>query len=112
MLVIKTAHQLVAFLLEIAMLIVIGMWGFQLRQSTIEKYLIGIGLPLLAACLWGLWAAPRSAYRLELPYRVLFSSTLFGVAAFLLHRLGHTTLGILFALIAVVSAILELIFER
>jgi hypothetical protein len=109
---IKMAHQLVAFLLEIGMLLALSMWGFQNRQSIVEKYVVGIGLPVLAACLWGVLAAPRSAYRLDLPFRLLFSLPLFGLAAFLLYRLGHSTMAILFASVSVLSAILEFIFDR
>jgi hypothetical protein len=109
---IKTTHYLIAFLLEMGMLITLGVWGFQNRQSTIEKYVLGIGLPLLAACLWGIFAAPRSAYRLELPYRLLFSLSLFGLASFLQHRLGYTTMAVLFGGVSVLSAVLELVFDR
>jgi hypothetical protein len=108
---IKIGHQLVAFLLEIGMLISLGIWGFHGEKSTGLKYVLGTGLPVVAAGLWGILAAPRSSYRLDLPYRLLFSLALFGLAAFLLHRLGHTTLAIVFASVAVVSIILELVFD-
>ncbi|AUD06389.1 YrdB family protein [Spirosoma pollinicola] len=108
---IKLLHQLVAFLLEIGMLIILGMWGFQGEKSIVEKYLLGLGLPLLAATLWGILAAPKSANRLDLPFRLLFSAMAFGLAAFLLYRLGHTRLAVAFACIAVVSVLLELVFD-
>ncbi|GAB3786664.1 hypothetical protein GCM10028818_50270 [Spirosoma horti] len=108
----KAIHQLVAFLLEMAMLISLGMWGFQGGRSIGLKYLMGLGLPLLAAGLWGVLAAPRSAHRLGLPYRLLFSLALFGLAAALLDKLGYTRLAFVFAGVALISALLELVFDE
>lgn len=109
---IKLIHQLVAFLLELGMLVTLGMWGFQGERSTLEKYLLGLGLPLFAAVLWGVLAAPKSANRLKLPYRLLFSGTLFLLSTFLLYRLGHTKLAFFFAGVAVVSISLEVFFDQ
>lgn len=109
---VKLIHQTVAFSLEIAMLIILGMWGFHEGRSTLAKYGFGLGIPLVAICLWGIWAAPKSAHRLDLPYRLLFSITLFGMAAFLLYRLGHLTIAIAFACIALLSALLEWLFDQ
>lgn len=106
---IKAVNQLVAFLLEIGMLISFGMWGFHGETSVGKRYLLGLGLPLLAAVLWGIWAAPKSSYRLDLPYRLLFSLTLFALSALTLHRLGHTSWAVLFATLAISSAMVELI---
>ena len=109
--VIIALNQLIAFVLEIGMLISLGIWGFHGEQSTGEKYLLGLGLPLLVAGVWGIWAAPRSAYRLALPYRLLFSFTLFALTAFLLYRLGHGTVAIVFVIFALLSALVELAFD-
>jgi len=107
----KVIHQFVAFSLEIAMLISLGLWGFHGDQSTGLKYLLGLGLPLLAAGLWGILAAPRSSHRLGLPFRLLFSLALFGLAAALLYKLGYTRLAFVFAALAVISALPELVFD-
>lgn len=109
---VKLIHQLIAFLLEIAMLFILGMWGFRGEKTTLANYGLGLGAPLLVACLWGIWAAPRSAYRLDLPYRLLFSLTLFGLTAFLLYQLGHLSLAMVFFIIALVSALLEWLFKK
>lgn len=107
----KVIHQLVAFSLEMIMLISLGMWGFHGDKSTGLKYLMGLGLPLLAAGVWGILAAPRSSRRLDLPYRLLVSLALFGLAATLLHKMGYTRLALVFAGVAVISALLELLFD-
>lgn len=109
---VKLIHQLVAFSLEIGILITLGMWGFHEGKFILTKYLFGLGMPLLAACLWGIWAAPKAAYRLQLPPRLLFGLTLFALAAFLLYRLGHLTAAIAFICVAILSALLEWIFEQ
>lgn len=45
---------LLAFLLEIAMLIFLGYWGFQ-THTGILAWLLGLGLPIGAAVLWGVF---------------------------------------------------------
>jgi hypothetical protein len=44
------------FLLEMAALVAIGYWGFD-QHSGIWRFVIGIGGPMLAAVLWGTFAA-------------------------------------------------------
>jgi len=61
---IKMLNLLVRFLLELCLLAAIGYWGFETHSSWGWKILLGIGLPLLIAVLWGMFLAPKSAYRL------------------------------------------------
>ncbi|GAB3705444.1 YrdB family protein [Spirosoma flavus] len=91
---IKILNQIIYFLLELCMLASLGYAGFLSSQHTLGKYLLAIGLPLAAAILWGFFAAPRSTYRLEFPYRSLFALTLFGFAFFMLYKTGQTRLAI------------------
>ena len=109
---VKLIHQLVVFLLEIGMLIILGMWGFDGQKTTLEKYGLGLGAPLLAACLWGIWAAPKSAYRLDLPYRLGLGVALFGLSAFLVYRLGHPKAALAFAITAITSALFDWFFGK
>ena len=50
----------VRFLLEIAALVAIGYWGWA-EHTGILRYVLVIGLPLLAAFLWGTFRAPEDA---------------------------------------------------
>lgn len=56
------ANDVVAFLVELAALAVLCAWGFQVGDSTAVRVLLGVGLPLVAVVVWGLFAAPRARY--------------------------------------------------
>ena len=108
----KGINQLVYFLLELTMFAALGYIGFQRNTHPYGKYITGIGLPLMAIVLWGIFAAPRSTYRLKSPYRSLFALTLFGLTALLLYQAGHPRLAIAFGLIALASELLALTLRQ
>lgn len=56
------ANDVVAFLVELAALAVLCAWGLQVGDSTAVRVLLGVGLPLVAVVVWGLFAAPRARY--------------------------------------------------
>jgi hypothetical protein len=52
------ANDVVAFLVEMGVLVLLAVAGFSAAGAT--GWLLGIGLPLVAALAWGLFAAPRA----------------------------------------------------
>jgi hypothetical protein len=52
-----------AFVLELCALAALGLWGFSVGGGPVAKTALGIGAPLCAAVLWGLFAAPRAGVR-------------------------------------------------
>ena len=52
----------VRFLLEIFSLAVIGVWGWKQSDSW-EKYVLAIGLPVIAAVIWGTFAVANDPSR-------------------------------------------------
>ncbi|WP_369139260.1 YrdB family protein [Modestobacter versicolor] len=73
----------VAFALELAALGVLGWGGWQLGGPTAVEVLLAGALPLVAALLWGLFAAPRAAHGSALR-RGVVQALVFGAAAVLL----------------------------
>ena len=57
------------FLLELALLVALGVWGFTVGGGTITKVVLGIGAPLASAIAWGLFVAPKAPRRLDDPAR-------------------------------------------
>ena len=49
-----------AFLLELCALGALGYWGVRTGDGPVAKVALGLGAPLCAAVLWGLFAAPRA----------------------------------------------------
>jgi hypothetical protein len=52
----------IRFLLEIAALVGMGVWGLQQSESA-WRYLLAIGIPVLAATVWGMFAVPDDPSR-------------------------------------------------
>jgi len=82
------------FLLEIAMLGIVGYWGWHLSGTWI-RYIAAPGLPLVAAMLWGVFRIqndPKPA-PVEVPgiVRLLLELFLFGFAGWALYDLGYVS---------------------
>lgn len=108
----KIINAGLSFFLELAMLASLGYWGFYGDKSTLAKWSLGIGLPILAAIIWGLFLAPRATYRLGNISGNLLSLILFLLAATLLYYTQHTLLAIIFASTAIVNRVLILLWKQ
>ena len=60
---IKAINAGLAFFLELAMLAGFGYWGFYGDKSVLIKWLLGIGIPVIVAVVWGMFFAPNSGHR-------------------------------------------------
>src|SRR5437764_5435671 len=72
--VIKTANVALRFLLELCILVALGYWGVQTGQGLLAKIGLGIGVPLVAAVVWGLVEASSSPWQLHDPWHLVCSS--------------------------------------
>src|SRR6201991_735565 len=82
----------VAFVSELAALAALAVGGWSLDGPTAVRVLAAVGLPLVAAVLWGLFAAPRALVHvgaLAIATKVL----VFGAAVLALAGKGHSGLG-------------------
>ena len=55
-----TVNDAVAFVVEVAVLALLAVWGFRAGESRTTSLLLGVGLPAIATLVWGVFAAPRS----------------------------------------------------
>ena len=67
------------------------------------KYILMIGLPLIATILWGFLAAPKAKYHLQKRPRLIFALTLYGAAIFLLNSTGETMLAAVFGILVTIN---------
>jgi hypothetical protein len=107
----KVINLVLAFLLEIAMLIAFGYLGYHCPANPVSKYLLMVALPLSAIILWGFFAAPKSKYRLRKIPRLVFALVLFGASIVLLNSAGKTILATVFAVLVVINQLLLFILE-
>jgi len=92
----------VAFGLEIAALAVLGWGGWQLGGPTGLRVLLALGLPVAAAVLWGLFAAPRASHP-SAAGRLAVQALVFGAAAALLAWAAAPRWGAGFAAVVAVN---------
>jgi hypothetical protein len=99
------ANDVVAFVVEVAVLVLLGVAGWQLGGPTAVRVLLALALPGAAAVLWGVFAAPRARVRsrpLELATKAVVLGA--GVAAgFLVLPLPWA---VAFALVVVANTVL------
>lgn len=63
----KAANLVLRFLLELGALAALGYWGLHTGSNELLHWLLGIGVPLLAAVVWGLFIAPRRRFDVPTP---------------------------------------------
>jgi hypothetical protein len=94
-----------AFAVELAGLGTFALWGWRTGGSTLTRLLLAIGLPLLAAVLWGLFAAPTASYGSPVLTAVV-KIAIFGLAGLALWSLDHRILGIAFVVVVAANLLI------
>ena len=102
----------VRFLLELCALAALGFWGFHTGSSTWMRILLGIGAPLLAAVVWGLFVAPKAAISIHPGLRLAVEVLVFGSAVLGLAAAGRSNLAWVFAVLVIVSDILKFVWRQ
>jgi hypothetical protein len=110
--VLKSAVQIVVFLLEILMLVSFGCYGYSIPAALLLRVSLGAGLVITAITLWAVFAAPNSRHRLPLPALAVFRAAMFLAAAFCIYRLGYMNTALIMALLAVATQILSCFTEK
>lgn len=94
----------VALASELGALAALAFWGAGVPGGVLPQVLAGIGLPAVAALLWGLFAAPRAPIRR--PLLVVATKVLvYGAAAWALAATGHPVLAAVLALAGLLGSV-------
>ena len=101
-----------AFLLEIVALVILADWGWHRGEPSGTRLLQAIAVPLVAATVWGLFAAPRARFTIPLAGQLVVKGLVFGAAAWALFDLGWPIPAVLFALIVIVNAAAATAWQR
>jgi hypothetical protein len=99
----RWSNLLLAFVLELGALGALSYAGAQLGDGAVGTAL-AIGLPLVAAVLWGVYAAPRSVKHVPAA-KVAVKAAVFGTATIGLLANGHTALAATFASLIVINTV-------
>jgi hypothetical protein len=98
------ANATLAFGLEVAALAVLGWGGWQLGGPVAVRVALAVALPVVAAVLWGLFAAPRATHP-SAAGRLAVQALVFGTAAVLLGWAAGPRWGAAFAAVVAVDLI-------
>lgn len=82
-----------AFLLELALLVAAGWWGFTLHAGLAVRLAAGLGAPLLIAAVWGTFCSPKAWVPLPPAGKYAAQAACFLAAGLLLALAGHPALG-------------------
>lgn len=88
----------VAFAVELAGLAIFAVWGWRTGGTTAVRLVLVIGLPLIAAVLWGLFAAPTASHGSPVLTAVV-KVAFFALAGLALWSLDQRILAIVFVLV-------------
>jgi Protein of unknown function (DUF2568) len=67
----KTANDVLAFLLEIAAIMALAHGGLSVGSTLVTRLGLGLGAPMLLVACWAVWLAPRLSRTLGMPWLVL-----------------------------------------
>ncbi len=93
------------FLSEIFAIVSLGIWGFTMFAFW-ANLVIGIGAPLLAIVLWGLFRAPKAVFAVDPFVNALVEIVVMGSAAYAWADMHHWAIAAVFAVVAVVTGLI------
>ncbi|WP_327092148.1 YrdB family protein [Nonomuraea sp. NBC_01738] len=108
----KALNLVVIFLLELAVLAAVGLWGFTARPALAWRLLLGLGGPAVMIALWWFFGAPGATHQLHGPARAAFELAWFGTGAAALTAAGFTTWALTFCAVFAVSKTLAIIWQQ
>jgi hypothetical protein len=101
---VHAANEALAFLLELAMLAGLAWWGASLHASLLTRVLLAVAAPLMVAVVWGLFAAPRSRFRLPLAGVLAVKTVVFVATAIAVYSSGLHVPAIVIGAVAFLNA--------
>ncbi|MGY1915193.1 YrdB family protein [Blastococcus sp. SYSU DS0973] len=106
------ANLAARFALELSALGALAYWGLQSSASSGIRVLAGLGAPLVAAVVWGLFASPRATVQVPAPAQLAVQLAVFGVAVAALIATGRPQLAGALGVAAAANAALMAWWEQ
>ncbi|WP_253259442.1 YrdB family protein [Subtercola boreus] len=94
------------FVLELFAFFSIGLWGF-LAWPPLWNWAFGIGAPLFAIVLWGLFRSPKAVITLDPFGKALVEIVIMGSAALAWLVMGQWIVAVVFGILAVISGVIS-----
>jgi hypothetical protein len=110
--ILRAANLALRFLLELATLVALGYWGFTVGDGLLLKIVLGLGAPLAAIVLWGLFGAPRALRPVGEPWHLLLEVVVFGSAVPALIAAGQPGWALVFGALLVGNRLLMYLWKQ
>ena len=108
----KALNAGLGFVLELAVLASLGVWGFGLEGRAL-RWIAGVGAPLLFIVIWGLFGSPnKPMVQLTGAPRIAFEVFWFGSGIVALAASGRRTLALGFAVIFAIHTVLLRVWQQ
>jgi hypothetical protein len=107
----QAATLTIRFLVELGLLAALAYWGFTVGDG-LGAVALGLGAPLAAALVWGMFVAPKARRPVSVPVRLAIETVLFVGGAVALAAAGQRALGLAFAVVALATSAANAAFER
>ena len=106
-------NLVIRFLLELAALFAIGIWGWQLSEGLI-RFSLAFGIPIIFAAIWGIFAVPNDPSRsgkapiiVPVIIRLTIDLGFFAFASWTLYDTGYATLTWILAVTVLIHYIIS-----
>ena len=106
------ANLALRFVLELCALAGLGYAGAVLGDSLLVSVVLGVGLPLVAGVLWGLFVAPKATLQAPVPVRLLVEAAVFVAAGVCLIVAGSVAFGVVLLVAWLLNTVVLLATRR
>jgi hypothetical protein len=108
---VKHANSGLRFALELAMLASLGYYGFA-QFDGIASWLLGLGLPIVAATVWGVFVSPKASHPTEDPVRIVLEIALLGSGPVALAAADNTGLAVIAGVLVAIHLGLTFVLDQ
>lgn len=108
----KASNLALSFFVELCALVALGYWGIHIGNTGLLKITFGILVPLLTACVWAIFLAPKSSKRLHGWMNVCLKLLVFGFSVVALWVAGLHSIAIILGSIVIVNRFLSYVWNQ
>jgi hypothetical protein len=101
----RQANLVLRFLLELAGIVAVGIWGYELASGPL-RWLLALGAPAVMIVLWASLIAPRATIGIDRRVRIVMGTVVLLLAAGLFATTGAMPAAVAFATLIVLNTIL------
>ena len=100
------------FVLEVAVLAGLFLFGIRATGELIVDLVLGIGLPVAVGAIWGTFVSPKAPRRLDDPVRLVVEVVIFGLGAVVWVAADALIVGVILGVAAAISLVLMLLWDQ